>query len=58
MLTVVYLVMVEFTKVFFYARVAVPSIPVRRRTPNHRISRRAAPFSVAEPRNNRNRGAG
>ncbi|TFD18282.1 magnesium-translocating P-type ATPase [Cryobacterium sp. TMT2-23] len=45
-LIVVYLLLVEFAKLFFYARVAAPPVPERRRAPSHRIGRRAAAFSV------------
>jgi Mg2+-importing ATPase len=49
-MTVVYLVLVEFAKKWFFSRaaqqLAVVAPAVRRRVPSHHISRRAARFST------------
>ncbi|WP_369962187.1 magnesium-translocating P-type ATPase [Leifsonia sp. EB34] len=50
-LVLVYLILVELTKVWYYARLSVPRAPaVRRRAYPHRVARRAARFTTRSPR--------
>lgn len=50
-LVLVYLVLVELAKVWYYARLSAPRAPaVRRRAYPHRVARRAARFTTRSPR--------
>ncbi|MGN6426319.1 MAG: magnesium-translocating P-type ATPase [Leifsonia sp.] len=50
-LVVLYLVLVETAKVWYYARLSAPRAPVvRRRAYPHRVARRAARFTARSPR--------
>ncbi|TFB48970.1 magnesium-translocating P-type ATPase [Cryobacterium tagatosivorans] len=46
---VVYLVLVEFAKLWFFGLAAQKAPAPRQRRPEHRINRRAAPFSITMP---------
>ncbi len=50
-LVLVYLVLVEIAKIWYYARLSAPRAPaVRRRAYPHRVARRAARFTTRSPR--------